>query len=326
MRRFINTKAFIVALSLLLVIVIALAGTVIVLKNNSEKTEKSYNSRIKEYQSMLEKSKNDNKKLEEENSSLQEEIATLSEKKRLESEAAAAEAAAKQAAAAQTPKAPVVQVPAWTGGKVCYLTFDDGPSENTLKNLETLARYNVKATFFVVGTQRLDLLPNIVAGGHAVGLHSNTHNISKTNQSIYASVDAYYADLNAISEKVKQITGIDTKIIRFPGGSSNAVSKITPGIMSFLANDVQEKGYRYFDWNVSSGDASSTPLSAAQIINEVLKGANGKSHICVLMHDTLAKNATVAALPQIIEGLSAMGFQFETLNVNSSGFHHRISN
>ena len=106
------------------------------------------------------------------------------------------------------------------GDKVCYLTFDDGPSDNTLKILDILKRANAKASFFVIGTSKLDYIKRIHNEGHTVALHANNHDYSK----IYKSEEAYFKDLNAIAAKVKKITGVDSKIIRFPGGSSNTIS------------------------------------------------------------------------------------------------------
>ena len=145
--------------------------------------------------------------------------------------------------------------------------------------------------------------------------------------SCYASERAYFNDLAAISAKVEKYTGEKPDIIRFPGGSSNTVSKkYCKGLMTRLSVAVREKGYQYFDWNVSSGDAESKPASAQQIVNKVVNEAKNKNRICVLMHDTAAKNSTVQALPQMIEKLKAMGFRFDVLSSDMSGFHHGINN
>lgn len=208
--------------------------------------------------------------------------------------------------------------------RVCYLTFDDGPSDNTLKILEVLKRYNAKATFFVIGRGKLDYVKNIKEEGHTVALHSDTHNY----QNIYSSVDAYFADLQGISDKVENITGEKPMLIRFPGGSSNTTSiSFSKGIMTELTRMVEEKGYSYFDWNIDSGDASGTNIPATKLVNNI-KAQNYKlySNICVLCHDTSAKDTTVEALPEIIEHLSAQGFVFEGLTASSPGFHHRINN
>lgn len=211
---------------------------------------------------------------------------------------------------------------------VCYLTFDDGPSKTvTPRILETLDKYNVKATFFVVGTSYLDNLQQIKDAGHSIGLHSDTH-----KWSIYKNADAYFDDLQTLSDKVYERIGIRVKMIRFPGGSSNTKSKeYSAGIMTKLTKMVTDKGYIYVDWNVSSGDASGNNVPKDTIVNNVLKGAvkkNGEPYknICVLMHDLGTKSTTADALPEIIEGLRALGYTFEGLNENSPIFHHKVNN
>lgn len=224
---------------------------------------------------------------------------------------------------ATSSKANVADYPDNTGEKVAYLTFDDGPSAKvTPRVLATLKEKNVKATFFVVGTGKMSLLKDIQADGHAIGLHSGTH-----EWDIYDSTDAYFADLQAVSDKVYAQTGIRSKIIRFPGGSSNTVSKKhCAGIMSKLVTMVEEKGYSYFDWNVSSGDATGKKATADEITQNVLNGAKNKTKICVLMHDLGTKDTTADALPDIIDGLREMGFRFETLDENSPVFHAKVNN
>lgn len=216
----------------------------------------------------------------------------------------------------------VNQADAATGG-ICYLTFDDGPSDNTLKILDILDAYGIKATFFVVGTAKTQYLPGIAARGHAIGLHSTNHRYDV----IYKDINSYLADVKGISDIVYNATGIRTNIMRFPGGGSNKVSaEFCPGLMTDLTVRMPGLGYSYFDWNVDSGDASAPKVSAAKIAQNVLNGAKGKSSICVLMHDTDAKSTTVEALPAIIEGLDAMGFRFAPLTADTFGFHQRVNN
>ena len=189
--------------------------------------------------------------------------------------------------------------------------------------LQVLKQNNVKATFFVVGTAKTQYMPQIVNRGHAIGLHSTTHNYS----SIYADVNSYLADIQGISDIVYNTTGIRSNIIRFPGGSSNGVSaKYSPGIMTDLTQRMQSLGYSYYDWNVSSGDASAARVPAQTIVNNVLNAARGKNSICVLMHDNGGKTTTVDALPDIIEGLDAMGFRFAPITAEVYGFHQRVIN
>ncbi len=206
--------------------------------------------------------------------------------------------------------------------QVIYLTFDDGPSKYTSELLDILAKYNVKATFFVTG-RNPSYNYNITRAyqeGHSIGLHTNTHNYS----TIYSSIGAYFNDLNTISETVKNLTGEYSKLIRFPGGSSNTVSKITPGIMTSLSQLVTEKGYKYFDWNISSGDAEGKVLSSDNYAQNVIKSLGTNPYYVVLQHDTNANS--VKAVSKIIEYGQAHGYRFEALNTNSPTTHHKISN
>jgi len=212
---------------------------------------------------------------------------------------------------------PPVQYP---GSKIVYLTFDDGPSKHTLRLLETLEKYNVKATFFVVGTAGLGYLDEIAAGGHAIGLHTDTHEFSQ----LYASVDAYFADLNAIRQKVLKYTGIDTTLIRFPGGSSNTVSrKYCEGIMTQLTKLVEDQGYQYFDWNVDSNDAGGAK-SADEVFNNVINGLQQNNISIVLQHDI--QGFSVDAVERIIIWGLANGYTFLPLEPSSPTVHHTPNN
>ncbi len=210
----------------------------------------------------------------------------------------------------------------YSGEKVCYLTFDDGPSALTPKFLEVFEEYDVKVTYFVMGTSHIDYVKDIHEAGHTVALHTDTH-----QWSIYKSEDSYYNDLNSISKKVFDLTGVESKVIRFPGGSSNVKSrKYCKGIMSLLTKSVEEKGYAYFDWNVDSGDANGNNVPASKIISQIKSQSANKKSVCVLMHDTGAKQTTLDALPEIIEYYKSEGFVFKTLTTDSPIFHHQVNN
>ncbi len=263
-----------------------------------------------ELNSQLQSALEEKSRLEQENNNLKSQIEQLKAQKRREE------------LQAQIALRNINQADAATSG-ICYLTFDDGPSDNTLKILDILDSYGIKATFFVVGTAKTEYMPQIVTRGHAIGLHSTTHNYS----TIYADVNSYLADVQQISDIVYNTTGVRSNIIRFPGGSSNMVSaQYCKGIMSDLTVRMPQLGYSYYDWNVSSGDASAARVPAATIVNNVLKGAKGKNSICVLMHDTGAKTTTVESLPAIIEGLDAMGFRFAPLTAEVYGYHQAVNN
>ncbi len=207
--------------------------------------------------------------------------------------------------------------------KTCYLTFDDGPSENTLKVLKILDKYKIKATFFVMGTGKLSYTKQIHDAGHTVALHTYSHNYSQ----IYRSQKAYFDDLTKIGNAVKKYTGEDAKVIRFPGGSSNTVSRsYCKGIMTALSKETVNRGYVYFDWNVDSTDASGNNVPVSRIVNNIKTYGGKHKQDVVLMHDTDAKDTTVQALPQIIEFYINKGYTFAPLTVQTPMVTHGINN
>jgi len=191
--------------------------------------------------------------------------------------------------------------------KYAYLTFDDGPSVNTIKILDFLKANNIKATFFVIGKEGYDdVYRRIVDEGHTLAIHSNTHKYSE----IYLSVYAFMQDINKLSNKLEKLTGVRPTIMRFPGGSNNTVSYRYGGkdLMDKLTTEVNKAGYQYYDWNVDSSDATEICKNKDAILNSVLNGVVGKEHAMILMHDAAAKTTTVEALPQIVDGLRKKGF------------------
>lgn len=210
------------------------------------------------------------------------------------------------------------------GKKLVYLTFDDGPSANTLRVLDTLKQNGAVGTFFVTGTHPdyNYVMKEITDSGNAIALHTNTHDYSQ----IYSSDEAYFADLQAISDLVEQQTGVKSDLIRFPGGSSNTISaNFTPGIMSRLSEEVHKRGYEYFDWNIDSTDASGNDVPVSQIVANATSGI-GMDQVVILMHDTDAKNTTIEALPEIIKAYKDAGYEFRVLTKDSAAMHHGINN
>lgn len=207
--------------------------------------------------------------------------------------------------------------------KVVYLTFDDGPSENTLKILKILKKYKAKATFFVTGNGKIEYMKNIVNNGHTIALHTYSHDY----ESIYSSTTAYFNDLNKISKLVYDKTGVDAKVIRFPGGSSNTISaNYSDGIMTRLTGMVEDIGYEYFDWNVNSGDADGNNVSPAKIIQNIKSESKDKERCVVLMHDTKAKSTTVKALDSICAYYKRKGYEFAALTTESVECHQTVNN
>lgn len=178
-----------------------------------------------------------------------------------------------------------------------YLTFDDGPSCYTEDILNILDRYGVKATFFVLGKENessKEMIREIQERGHTLGMHSYSHVYSE----IYESEESFEADLKKIREYLYDITGEECSLYRFPGGSSNSVSKLD---MELFAECLDREGICFFDWNATSGDATSDVLSVDRIVTNVMSGIDNHSTVVVLMHDAADKRTTVEALPIIIE-------------------------
>lgn len=190
-----------------------------------------------------------------------------------------------------------------SSGKKVYLTFDDGPSSNTDQILDILKDYDVKATFFVVGKtdeRSVKAYQRIVEEGHTLAMHSYSHKYDE----IYESKEAFARDLNSLQEYLYETTGVWPRIYRFPGGSSNTVSKVD---MQELIEYLTDIGITYFDWNVASGDAVSRTLPAETIVNNCLSGIEKQKESVILMHDASNKGTTIEALPQIIEAIQEQG-------------------
>lgn len=203
-----------------------------------------------------------------------------------------------------------------------YLTFDDGPGPYTARLLDVLKKYDVRATFFVTGRGDDDLILREYNEGHAIGLHSFSHDYS----TIYRSVDAFFEDLYAVQDRVKNITGETSMLMRFPGGSSNTVSARYDGrsrIMTKLTSEVEEKGFTYFDWNVSSGDAEGI-TTADGVYERVVGGLKVGGDSVILQHDI--KDFSVDAVERIIQYGLENDYQFERLNAESFTAHHRVNN
>lgn len=207
-------------------------------------------------------------------------------------------------------------------GKVVYLTFDDGPCQYTEQLLHILDKYNVKVTFFV--TNQAAPYKNMIGEahrkGHTIAMHSYSHRF----QDIYANEDAYYEDLNKIQSICVEQTGVKPTIVRFPGGTSNSVSKkYCTGIMTTLSKSLPAKGYLYCDWNVDSGDAlngATKESVAAQVIGDI----QAISQPVVLLHDTYS--FTVEAMEEVLIWGLSNGYTFLPLTEDSPMPHHNVMN
>ena len=210
------------------------------------------------------------------------------------------------------------------GIKTCYLTFDDGPSSNTKEILDILDQYHIKATFFVTGTSPKDFhyIKEAYQKGHIIGLHTYSHDY----EYIYSSLKNYISDLNKIKDVVYQQIGKNVDLIRFPGGSSNLVSKkYNEGIMTRLTKKVIDLGYQYYDWTSINGDGEGIK-TVDGLIKKAKEEIGEQEDIMFLMHDSGTQENTVKALPAILDYLIEQGYVFQILDETSPTFHHHVQN
>ncbi|MBR0427479.1 MAG: polysaccharide deacetylase family protein [Clostridia bacterium] len=208
---------------------------------------------------------------------------------------------------------------------VIWLTFDDGPSANiTPKILDILKKENVKATFFVINysDNNEHLLKRIVAEGHTIGIHGYSHEYSK----IYKSKETFMKNVYTLQDRIYKSTGVKTMYTRFPGGSSNTVSrKYCKGIMTELTKEMLAKGFKYYDWNISSGDAGGAK-NAKDVYKNVTKNLSKKRGNMVLMHDFGGNKKGLEALPEIIKYAKKEGYTFARIDDDTPMYAQHVNN
>ena len=179
--------------------------------------------------------------------------------------------------------------------------------------LEALNNAGVKATFFVVATgyneKYLPLVTEASAAGHQIALHSASHEYSD----IYRGSDAYWQDIALLKQRVSPYINAESiRYLRFPGGSTNTVSRRYggKGLMKQLKSEVEQKGYQWVDWNVCAEDAVGGKPSASTIFRNVVRETGEQTQCIVLMHDSSSTRTTAEALPDIIRWYQDQGFTF----------------
>ena len=196
-----------------------------------------------------------------------------------------------------------------TEKKVCYLTFDDGPSHNTEKVLDILKKYNIKATFFLIGSEieqeERKILERMKSEGHAIGLHSTAHDFNKVYQGAETCVEEYLTEY----ELLKNEYGIDTHLFRFPGGSACTYMN---GQRETYIRLMQKNGFLCYDWHVSGEDAVGNP-TIYSVQKNVMENVSDFKCPIILLHDSRVSQVTVDALPGIIESLQEKHYTFHTL-------------
>ena len=200
--------------------------------------------------------------------------------------------------------------------KIAFLTFDDGPSDNTIALLSTLKEAGVKANFFLLG-HKIDNHPEatkaIAADGHGAFVHSDTHQYNQ----IYSSKEALINDVLTTRKKIMDLGIKESTVYRFPGGSNTGYLK--DDVFVEIKAALKDNNFTYVDWNVDSGDARRNNVSSEDIKNNIIEQASTKNTINILMHDTNEKKSTIHAMSAVISGLKELGFQFWVIPNGVSG-------
>lgn len=188
--------------------------------------------------------------------------------------------------------------------KKVYLTFDDGPKDFSKDILEVLKKYNAKATFFMLEPLIRTYADNVramVEDGHVVGLHGVTHQ----KEIIYSSVDAFLNEMDTTRATLKEITGVDSNLIRAPYGT-------VPNLTRDEANIIEAHGYQMWDWNVDSRDWYFRDMRYVDsVIEQVNKLTNKEKPIVILVHE---RKETLEFLPHLLDYLVENKFEFDVLN------------
>lgn len=210
---------------------------------------------------------------------------------------------------------------------VIYLTFDDGPSIYTKKILDVLKKYKIKATFFVTKLGSDSYIKREYKEGHTVAIHTYSHNY----KTVYSSVNGFFNDIGKVEKRVYRITKQKPTILRFPGGSSNTISRgYKKGIMKTLTKEVKKRGYHYFDWNFAIEDCGPCAYKKTNKAREncvfkyFKKGLSKKRSNVVLMHDI--KPYTASKLEDMIKYALAKGYTFDKITMNTPEVHHKVNN
>lgn len=194
--------------------------------------------------------------------------------------------------------------------KRAFLTFDDGPSTVTSKILDTLKQENIKASFFVLGSNveaRPEMVKRMYDEGHFIGIHGTSHVYSQIYQSPQSVLDEY----NMCNEKIKNALGeqeYNPHLFRFPGGlAGGKYAEVKAQAKELLL----QNNIEHVDWNALNGDAETNKLSSEFEMKRLQETTAGKNSVVILMHDAQAKSVTADTLPQIISYLKEQGYEFE---------------
>ena len=194
--------------------------------------------------------------------------------------------------------------------KRAFLTFDDGPSSVTNTILDILKQENIKATFFVLGSQ-VDSKPDVVKRIYEEGHYIANHGYSHVYSSIYSSPQAVLDEYNKCNDAIKNAIGVpeyNSHLFRFPGGLAGGKY----AIIKSQANELlKQNNIEHIDWNALNGDGETNNLTIEFELARLQETTQNKNSIVVLMHDAPAKKVTAEALPQIITYLRNQGYEFK---------------
>lgn len=194
--------------------------------------------------------------------------------------------------------------------KTAYLTFDDGPSDNTRKILDVLSEKKAVATFFLVGNEitpeREDIVKRTIDQGNAVGVHTFCHEKNK----LYCNADSFFEDFQKATESIQKVTGKKPLLHRFPWGSNNGY---VSSYVDALHEKLKEMGVKSFDWNVSGEDSIGGTVAQSTIYNNVKKDVSRYDEPIILLHDSATMDNTAAVIGQIIDYIKSEGYEFATL-------------
>ena len=206
--------------------------------------------------------------------------------------------------------------------KTIYLSFDDGPGPFTAQLLDVLKKYDAKATFFIIGNKgRPEIIKRAYEEGHSIGVHTYCHDY----KTIYKNEQAFFDDFRKTQEVIKEATGSYTRIFRFPGGSGNTASRRNKGIMTRLTAIMENMGYRYFDWNVTAGDAGSKGASSSELKTRVINGLKKHTDYAVVLQHDIHLNS-VRAVEGILKWGKEHGYTFLALDLTSPVMHSKVQN
>ncbi|MEH7439179.1 polysaccharide deacetylase family protein [Neobacillus drentensis] len=204
--------------------------------------------------------------------------------------------------------------PSTAGKKTIYLTFDDGPAAFSGEIIALLEKFHFKATFFMIdGNIRKypDAVKLMVQTGETVALHSVSHD----KKVFYASATSVINELNQNRNTLKEVSGVDSYIMRTPYGS-------VPGMTAEYRKAVTDNGYLMWDWNIDSKDWYYKDARYVESVKQQLaRLANHNGSIVILMHE---RKETLAHLPDLLDYLSKQGYEGKAIDSSMTPVQFKV--